>query len=188
MTVFKGGIQKWTLILGTLFLLTYLFQDFLFERMWLLSFILMLLFSVTFIVVFIIGLIKKRKRVIPILIAIISTVAVTEVLKSEAFKSHKILYATLDDDRSAINLTLRENKTFEVNVVTMFSEQNFEGKYNVVNNKIIFLDKHCDNNFIPDTVTIYNDKIILGFDKGNKPITDFATYFDITQNELKNSP
>ena len=70
----------------------------------------------------------------------------------------------------------------------MFSEQNFKGNYNLVYNKIIFLDKPYDNNFIPDTVTIYNDKIILGFDKESKPITDFATYFDITQNELKNSP
>ena len=188
MTAFKSKFQKWTIVLGTLFLLTYLFQDFLYERMWVISFLLMLLFAIAFVVVFIVGLIKKDKSVIPILIVIMATVAVTETLKSETFKSDKILYATLHDDRSAINLTLRKNKTFEVNVVTMFSEQNFKGKYNLVNNKIIFLDKHYDNNFIPDTVTIYKNKIILGFDKENKPVTDFATYFDITQNELKNSP
>ena len=188
MTAFKSGFQKWTIILGTLFLLTYLFQDFLYELMWVLSFLLMLLFAVAFIFVLITGLVKKDKHVIPIFIVVIGTVAVTETLKSETFKSDKILYATLHDDRSAINLTLRKNKTFEVNVVTMFNEKTFKGKYNLANNKIIFLNKPDDNNFIPDTVTIYNDKIILGFDRENKPIIDFATYFDITQSELKNSP
>ena len=188
MTAFKNKFQNWTIIVGILFLLTYLFQDFFYERIWVLSFLLMLVFAIAFIVVFIVGLIKRDKSVIPILIIIMATVGVTEILKSETFKSDKILYATLHDDRSAINLTLRKNKTFEVNVVSMFSEQNFKGNYNLVDNKIVFLDKPYDNNFIPDTVTIYNDKIILGFDKESKPITDFATYFDITQNELKNSP
>ncbi len=188
MTAFKSKFQKWTIILGTLYLLTYLFQDFFYDRIWVLSFFLMLVFAIAFIVVSIVGIIKMDKSVIPILSIIMATVAVTEILKSETFKSDKILYATLHDDRSAINLTLRKNKTFEVNVVSMFSEQNFKGNYNLVDNKIVFLDKPYDNNFMPDTVTIYNDKIILGFDKEKKPITDFGTYFDITQNELKNSP
>jgi hypothetical protein len=87
-----------------------------------------------------------------------------------------------------INLTLRKNNTFEVSIATIFSEHNFKGKYKLINDKIIFLDKPYDNNFIPDTVSISNDKIILKFDKDNNPVTDFATYFNITKNILKNSP
>ena len=119
MTAFKNKFQKWTIILGTLFLLTYLFQDFFYERIWVLSFLLMLVFAIAFVVVFIVGLIKKDKSVIPILIIIMATVAVIEISKSETFNSDKILYATLHDDHSAINLTLRKNKTFEVNEVTI---------------------------------------------------------------------
>jgi hypothetical protein len=146
----------------------------------------MVLLGVVFIVIFVVGLVKKDRKVIPILIAVVVVISATEILKSETFKSPKVLQATLHDDRSVINLTLRKNSTFEVSVATIFSSQNFDGKYKILNDKIIFLDKPYDNDFIPDTLTIRNDKIILRFDKNNKPITDFATYFDITQNQLKN--
>ena len=151
--------------------------------MW--SFLLMILLGVVFIVIFVVALFKKDKKVIPILLVVVVVICATEILKSETFKSPKVLQATLHDDRSAINLTLRKNNTFEVSVATIFSNQNFNGKYKIINDKIIFLDKPYDNDFIPDTLTIRNDKIILRFDKNNKPITDFATYFDITQNQLK---
>ena len=93
----------------------------------------------------------------------------------------------MHDDLSVINLTLRRNNTFEVSVATIFSSQNFNGKYKLIDDKIIFLDKPYDNEFIPDTLTIDKDKIILKFDKDMKPVTDFATYFDINLNKLKNS-
>jgi hypothetical protein len=145
----------------------------------------MILLGVVFIVIFVVGLFKKDKKVIPILLVVVIVICATEILKSEIFKSPKVLQATLHDDRSAINLTLRKNSTFEVSVATMFSSRDFNGKYKIINDKIIFLDKPYDNDFIPDTLTIRNDKIILRFDKNNNPITDFATYFDITQNQLK---
>jgi hypothetical protein len=187
MTIFKSKFQKWTVIFGLLFLLSYLLQDLLWEKLWVWSFLLMILLAVIFIVIFVVGLIKKDRKVIPILIAAVVVICTTELLKSETFKSPKLLQATLHDDRSVINLTLRKNKTFEVSVATIFSNQNFDGKYKIMDDKIIFLDKPYNNDFIPDTLTIRNDKIILRFDKSNNPITDFATYFDITQNQLTTS-
>ena len=184
MTVFKSKFQKWTAIFGLLFLLSYLFQDFLWEKFWVWSFLLMILLGIVFIVIFVVGLFKKDKKVRPILLVVVVVICAAEILKSETFKSPKVLQAILHDDRSAINLTLRKNSTFEVSVATIFSSPDFSGKYKVINDKIIFLDKPYDNDFIPDTITIHNDKIILRFDKNDKPITDFATYFDIIQNQL----
>ena len=103
------------------------------------------------------------------------------------FKSKKILEATLMDDLSAIHLTLRADKKFEMVSSNMFSEKVYKGNYQIVDNKIIFKDKRYDNDFIPDTVTIIGDKIIIRFDESGKPITDFATYFDIKRNEIKNA-
>ena len=185
MTIFKSKFQKWAVIFGLIFLLSYLFQDFLWEKFWVGSFLLAMLLAVIFIVIFIVGLFKKDKKVIPILILVVVVISATEILKTETFKSPKVLRATLLDDRSAINLTLRKNNTFEVSVATIFSDQHFTGKYKILNDKIIFLDKPYDNDFIPDTLTIFDDKIILRFDRNNKPITDFATYFEINQNRLK---
>lgn len=187
MTIFKSEYQKWTAIFGLLFLLAYLFQDFLWEKMWIWWFLLIAIFAVVFIAIFVIGLIKKDKNVIPVLCGLLVIVTLAEILKSETFKSQKILYATLHDDLSVINLTLRKNNTFEVTVVTLFSNQSFIGKYKLINDKIIFLDKPDDNDFIPDTLTIDKDKIILKFDKDKKPVADFANYFDISLNQLKNS-
>ena len=187
MTAFKSQFQKWATIFGVGFLLTYLFQDFLWEKIWVWWFLLIVFFATAFIITFIVGLIKKDKRVIPIFFGILVVVALTEILESETFKSQKILQATLHDDASVINLTLRKNNTFELNSATVFSNQSFKGKYKLINDKIVFLDKPYDNDFIPDTITIYKDKIILRFDKDNKPITEFASYFKVTSNQLQNS-
>ena len=119
-----------------------------------------------------------------LLIWSILTIAVTEALRSEVFKSEKILEATLNDDLSSLHLTLRKNKSFQMTSVTMFSHETFNGTYNLTNDKIIFLDKPYDNDFIPDTLTIIGDKIILQFDSSGKPRTDFASFFSIHQNKL----
>jgi len=187
MTAFKSKFQKRTVIFGLLFLLTYLFQDFLWEQMWIWSFLLMVLPGLVLIIIFVAGLIKKDKKVIPVFIGVVVVITSAEVLKSETFKSEKILEASLYDDLSVINLTLRKNNTFEINSATMFGNQNFNGKYKLANDKIIFPDKHYNNNFIPDTLTIIKDKIFFKFDKDNKSITEFATCFKVTKNKLQNS-
>ena len=178
----------WSVIFGGLFLLAYLGQDILFDKMWIFSTLLLLVFAMAFVAVFIFALVKKDRRVIPVFIILLAIISMKEILTSEILKSEKVLQAILQDDRSAINLTLRKNSTFEVNSVTMFSQQNFRGKYKLERNKIIFLNKPYDNNLIPDTVTILSDKIILKFNEDKQPVTDFATYFDITQNKLANHP
>ena len=124
----KSKYQKWAAIFGLFFLLSYLFQDQLWEKMWIWWFLLIILLALIFILIFVTGLIKKDKKVIPILFVVLIVIAVIEILKSETFKSEKVLHATLHDDRSAINLTLRRNNTFEVSISTMFSTQNFTGK------------------------------------------------------------
>lgn len=89
------------------------------------------------------------------------------------------------DDLSAIHLTLREDNSFEVVSSTVFTEQIFKGKYQLLGDKIIFEDRPYDNDFIPDTLIIIGDKIVFKFDKNGKPITDFASYFDIKRNKIQ---
>ncbi len=60
-----------------------------------------------------------------------------------------------------------------------------KGKYKVEKNKIIFLDKPYDNDFIPDTIYIFDDKIIMELDSLGKPIIKQANHFLIKRNELK---
>ncbi len=184
MTVFKSKYQKWLTVLGILFLILYLLKDILYEKIWVLSFLLMVLFAIGFVILLISGIIKKEKSIIPIPMVIILIVSITEILKSEIFKSEKVLVAVLIDDRSEINMTLRKNNNFVIESVAIFSKEMFKGKYKISNNKIIFLDKPYDNNLIPDTVTIIKDKIILEFNRKGEPVTDFATYFEIKQNHL----
>jgi len=104
------------------------------------------------------------------------------------FERNKVLEAKLTDDLSAIRITLWADNKFEVESSSSITGETFKGSYCVYGNKIIFLDKHSSNDFIPDTVTIIGDKIIIEFDKEGKPITEFATYFDITCNEIQNAP
>ncbi len=177
-----------TLLAGTLFLVSYFLRDFLWEKIWLLSVIPLVLFGISFVGFFVLTIINKNRTGILFGVIILGTVLCSELITSEIFKSKKILEATLMDDLSAIHLTLRADKKFEMVSSNMFSEKVYKGNYQIVDNKIIFKDKRYDNDFIPDTVTIIGDKIIIRFDESGKPITDFATYFDIKRNEIKKRP
>ena len=188
MTDKTNKYYKLTLVFGLLFIATYFLNDYLYEKFWVFSLLPLGLFGLVFLVFFILTITQKNKRGILIGILIIGTVFVTELFCSELFKSKKILEATLMDDLSAINLTLRANNTFEVVSSTMFSEQTFKGDYKLSNNKIVFKDRPYDNDFIPDTLVIVGDKIICRFDKNGNAVTDFATYFVIKKNETKNAP
>ena len=68
----------------------------------------------------------------------------------------------------------------------MFSNEEFEGKYRLQGDKLIFFDKHYNNDFIPDTLTIGRDKIYFQFDSTGKLLSNFAAYFSIRQNKLGN--
>ena len=187
MTCQTNKNRKWTIAFGVGFLIFYLFLDFLWDKLWVMSIFLLLLLGLTFLVFAIIGLIRKEKYVLSIIAVVALTISGVEVAKSEIFKSPVILNASLKDDLNIIYLRFRENKTFEVNVTTMFDNEEFTGKYNLQGEKLIFLDKHYDNDFIPDTLTIGKDKIYFQFDSSGKPLSNFAAYFTITQNKLKSS-
>ncbi len=174
-----------TLGTGTLFLITYFLQDYLWEKIWLFSVIPLLLFVITFFVFFVLSISNKNRKGILIGIFILGIISISELINSEVFRSKKILEATLMDDLSAIHLTLRADKKFEMVSSNMFNEDVYKGNYHIIDNKIIFEDKRYSNDFIPDTLTIIDDKIILRFDVNGKPVTDFATYFDIKKNRTK---
>ncbi|WP_396153166.1 hypothetical protein [Flavobacterium sp.] len=174
-----------TLGTGTLFLITYFLQDYLWEKIWLFSVIPLLLFVIAFFVFFVLSITNKNRKGILIGILILGIISTSELINSEVFRSKKILEATLMDDLSAIHLTLRADKKFEMVSSNMFNEDVYKGNYHIIDNKIIFEDKRYSNDFIPDTLTIIDDKIILRFDVNGKPVTDFATYFDIKKNKIK---
>ena len=177
-----------TFFVGILFLATYFLRDELWDKIWLFSVIPLTLLGMTFLALFIFTIISKNRKGILIGIAIIGVICLSELITSELFKSKRILEATLMDDLSAIRLTLRADNRFEVVSSNMFDEEVYKGNYSLEKNKIIFKDKRYNNDFIPDTLTILGDKIIIRFDNNGEPITDFATYFDIKKNEIYNAP
>ena len=188
MTVFNSRYNIWIIAIGLPVLILYLFQDPLYNRFWIFPFFLLILLGLVFFTIIIVGLVKRYRSAQAILILTILTVIVAETFKSELLKSDKVLEATLKDDRSALHLTLRKNNTFQMTSVTMFSNKDFNGKYKLNSNKIIFLDKPYDNDFVPDTLSIINNKLILRFTDKGEPNTDFASFFSINLNKLKNSP
>lgn len=96
-----------------------------------------------------------------------------------------VMRAKLMDDLSAIDLILYKNNEFKVwahNPFGTTSKKN--GKYRIEENKIIFLDKPYINDFIPDTVFIIDNKVIIEFKNDSIPNIDFARYFDIKTNRI----
>jgi len=109
------------------------------------------------------------------------------LLDTELFKSEPVLKATLIDDLSGIDLILREDHTFDLQSNSFIGTyEKFSGDYLLDSNKIIFLDRPYDNNFIPDTIYIYDDKIVLNHVLA-KPDTSFANYFNIRLNKTEES-
>ena len=173
---------------GILLLTVYFISDYLYEKLWIFYLFPLFLFGLGFLVVFVLSIIKKNRQGVLIGIIVLGVISFSQLTTSEFFKSKKVFEATLMDDLSAIQLNLRENNQFEVTVSTLFTEKVYKGIYELRENKIIFMDKRYNNDFIPDTLTIIGDKLILKFDSEGKPKTDFATYFDIRKNTIKNVP
>jgi hypothetical protein len=107
---------------------------------------------------------------------------------TEYFKSPTILEAWLKDDLSGLHLYLRENGKFELVAVSLFSEETFKGKYKLEGNQIIFLDRPYNNDFIPNTLTIWQDKVVIGYNGVGEPDLGFAHYFQIQKNRINNAP
>lgn len=183
MTVLSTKYQKWTASLGLLFLSMYLFQDYFYYKFWVLYVIPFFIFAISFLIVFFIGLWKGDRGVIKVLISVLFIIGVTELNKSEIFKSKILLKADLKDDLSNINLILRKNHTFEIKSTTIFRENKFSGNYKIYRNKIIFLARPYDADFLPDTLTMYQDKLLLKLNEG-EPVLEYAPCFKIKQNHL----
>lgn len=170
--------QYWpTVISGTTLLSLYLFFDYLFSTFWILITILFSISAIVFVFFFVKTIIGKNRKGI---------ILTNEICQSELFKSKILLEASLIDDLAGIHLTLRKGNKFDVVSSTLFVDKKFVGTYQLIGNKIIFNDRPYDNKFIPDTLTIIEDKIILRFDKNGKPIASFADFFQIKKNKLKN--
>ena len=103
---------------------------------------------------------------------------------TEYFKSPTVLEAWLKDDLSGLHLHLRKNGQFEMVARTFLSEESFEGKYKLEDDRIIFLNRPYDSDFIPDTLTIWQDKLILAFDADGQPDLSSARYFQIQKNTI----
>ncbi|TRX50659.1 hypothetical protein FNH22_25395 [Fulvivirga sp. M361] len=172
------------IVFGTFLLLATIFESFLWRTLWFLEPVLTMIIGLACFFTWLIGLLNKDWKSVFIitfssLIAGMILLSRTEILKSEP-----VLKARLIDDLSSLNLTLREDNTFEFIPVTwMGAFEKFEGKYQLQENKIIFLDEPYGKGFIPDTIDIYKDKIIMNGDL-SKPDTSFANYFIIEFNSL----
>jgi hypothetical protein len=111
-------------------------------------------------------------------------IVILGLANTEYFKSPTVLEAWLKDDTSGLHLSLRENGQFEMVAASLFSEERFEGKYTLEADRIIFLDRPYDSDFIPDTLTIWQDKLVLAFDADGQPDLGFARYFQIQKNTI----
>lgn len=92
-----------------------------------------------------------------------------------------IVDAILIDDLSNIELKLYNDNTFKVSSNYMFGTKEFKGQYEISEDTIKFLDKPYDNNFIPDKVYIFEDKIIFNIKKID---TSFASFFKVRKCNL----
>jgi hypothetical protein len=168
------------LFLAFCFLSDYLYEmECIFSKIIPLGFLGLILF-----VVFLSTIAHKKRRVILLGITIFATVLLIETFSSELFKSKKVLRAVLMDDMFGVNLTLREDSTFQMIFTVIFSNTTYKGKYKMLGNKIVFLDKPSQNGFIPDTVLILGDKIIMSYNENGKADTGYGNYFRIFENNL----
>ena len=166
------------LTLGSISLLCYFIDTFI-------STLVLLFSGIAFLLILVWIITYKRKVGLWFTLLLCFIVGIHKFIHSEFYKSPIVLSAILDDDRSYLELRLRKNNTFEMISNYMFGEDIYEGEYKLSGNKIIFLQKPYDNDFIPDTVYIIQDKIVLRFYENGEPVTGFSADFDIKINKLK---
>jgi hypothetical protein len=168
-----------SIVIGTLASIGYLFEDFLYYEFWLLPAIITFMLSLWLIINIAKSIVRKQWKTLFINLSFVFLVVLIQVGRSEYFKSPKLLEATLNDELSAIGLVLRQDMSFEVQPVSFIGEERpFKGNYKINGHQLIFLSPPYDNDFIPDTVLFYKDKIIMNGDIQN-PDTSFARFFEI---------
>ena len=157
-------------------LLTF-FNNLFFES-WFTVMMVFIFLGLVFLGVTVVGLFRATRYYFKLLLLVGGGIVAGNFYDPEWFKSPKTLVAELEDDLSRLTLVLRQSNDFELSSQDLFSTQVYSGKYVRSNNKIIFLSRPYDNDFIPDTVHIIDDKIILRTING-VPDTSFASYFRI---------
>lgn len=174
-----------SVIFGTSLVLLIIFKEHLWRTLWIFGPILLAIVGIGCFFIMLNAILRKHWQ--PVLIISVSALIAGAIYipTTELLKSPPVLKARLIDDLSGLSLTLREDKAFVLVPETWMGEsEKFNGRYEIDGTRIIFLDEPYDNDFIPDTVEIYKDKIILNGDI-NKPDTSFARYFEIQLNLLK---
>ena len=95
-------------------------------------------------------------------VSVIGAIALMILFNSELFKSPRIITAILNDDLNQYRLVFRENGTVENHWIGMFGvSKTYTGKYYIDGKFVIFEKIPYDNNFIPDTLLIDQDKCAL---------------------------
>ena len=177
-------LKALTIFSGSALIFSVLFEEFMWLNLWILSVFVIGVLILVSLIIMVVAVVKRNKNIFLLCFSSLVISAAIYVSSLERFKSPPILKATLVDDLSLINLTLRSNRQFEVEPVTwMGPAKIFKGSYKIDHENIIFLDPPYDNDFIPDTVQIIKNKIILNGDLVN-PDTTFANFFEIKINEI----
>jgi hypothetical protein len=173
----KLSIKVIATICGAALVVLTFIDDFIFES-WLTSIPIWLCCGGVFTTLCLLGIVRNNRYYAQLFLFVSLGILAGNLYDSEWFKSPKILEADLDDDLSTLTLILRQNNDFELSAQDLFSTQVYSGKYVRNKNQIIFLSRPYDNDLVPDTVQIINDKIILHYVNGI-PDTSFASYFQI---------
>ncbi|UBM61342.1 hypothetical protein LA303_07880 [Candidatus Sulfidibacterium hydrothermale] len=175
-----------SIITGTLFLLGIYYFDRLYNEFWIFAGLILLPIIILQILLIFLNIKRNKIALSFTIITFLLGLIILVYKDTELFKSKILMKAVLVDDLSSLELKLRNNNTFElVSTSYLGSSEKFTGKYTIDNNKIIFNNRPYDNDFIPDTVYIIKNKIIIKFNTAGEPDTSFANYFRIDKNELK---
>ncbi|MEQ9120390.1 hypothetical protein [Fulvivirga sp.] len=175
------------IVFGCLLILIVIFEDYLCKKLWVLQPNLFSIKAVGCFFSLLNAVLRKNWKGASIIMLTCLIAMLIYLPRTELFKSKPVLEAVLIDDLNGIRMILRENKTFEIIPESwMGTFEIYTGSYKTIGTKIIFLDQPYDNDFIPDTVNVYKDKIILNGNINN-PDTSFANHFTIHLNKLEKS-
>ena len=109
------------------------------------------------------------------------TILCAHIFSIEWFRSPPILIARLDSDLNHLTLVLRENGGCHLQWIGMLGiSGEYDGKYIIQDDKLIFLKRPYDNAFIPDTLYFAADKIVFRYTETGEPDESFASYFTIS--------
>jgi hypothetical protein len=96
---------------------------------------------------------KSNKLILSLHVFFIVFVFASSLIESDAFKSKRVLTGTLKDDLFHYTLILRKDGTCENNVSGFLGfEKQYNGRYKMKGDTIVFTKKPYDNNFLPDTI------------------------------------